>query len=312
MKNQKIGKSKLISSRLAYGCMRVAGAWKPVEVTAEFRKNGKKAILSAYDSGYTLFDHADVYCDGVSESIFGEVLKENSAMRKEILVATKCGIHWKDSPNLGDPHRWDFSYQHIIDSCEKSLKRLNVDYIDIYQLHRPDYLTDPDEISKAFSMLKKQGKVLEFGVSNFRPSLLKAVQKACLFPLIVNQVEISLVSLNCFTDGTLDQCLEENITPLSWSPLGRGILGDSEKANSANGRKVQLSLIKILDQIAKKHNSSRTAVSLAWLLKHPSGIIPIVGSTNPEHIRAAVQADNLELTREDWYKLLSAAQGPLP
>src|SRR6185369_85302 len=114
------------------------------------------------------------------------------------------------------PHRWDFSAEHILWSCDASLKRLGVERIDLYQLHRPDYLADPEEIARAFQKLKKQGKVREFGVSNFKPSLFTAVQSACPMRLSVNQVEISLARLNCLEDGTLDQCLTEKVTPLSW------------------------------------------------------------------------------------------------
>src|SRR5579859_768709 len=201
MKTQKIGKSGLVSTRLSYGCMRVSGAWDPKKVTPAMEAAGKKAILTAYEVGYTLFDHADIYAQGSCESIFGKVLKEVTGMRDRILIATKCGIRFKGDPTPDTPARYDFSFKHIVWSCEQSLKRLGIERIDLYQLHRPDYLSDPQEIAKAFTQLKEQGKVREFGVSNFKPSLLTAVQKACPMPLIVNQVEVSLSHLDCFEDG---------------------------------------------------------------------------------------------------------------
>jgi predicted oxidoreductase len=309
MKTQKIGKSDLVSSRLSYGCMRVAGVWDPKKVTPALEAIGKKAIVAAYEAGYTLFDHADIYAQGACESIFGKVLTEVSGMREEILIATKCGIRFKGDPTPDAPHRFDFSFKHIIWSCEQSLKRLGIDRVDIYQLHRPDYLADPEEIAKAFTQLKQQGKVREFGVSNFKPSLLTAVQKVCPMPLIVNQVEISLAHLNCFEDGTLDQCLTENITPLSWSPLAGGLLGDGGKPQPKDHRKKGfVALLKLMDKMAKKLGVSRTVLSLAWLLKHPGRIIPVVGTVKPDRIKDAVKADKLDLSREDWYTLMVAAR----
>ncbi|MDB6022181.1 MAG: aldo/keto reductase, partial [Pedosphaera sp.] len=154
-----------------------------------------------------------------------------------------------------------------------------------------------------------------FGVSNFRPTLVTALQVACPMPLIVHQVEISLARLDCFTDGTLDQCLIEKLTPLAWSPLARGLLGDGGKTVPAEMKAAfdEDKLLPALDNIASARGISRTAVALAWLLKHPSKIIPIVGSTNAGRIRDAAQAAEMELTREEWYSLLLAARGtPLP
>src|SRR5690349_1344331 len=199
--------SSLSFSRLAYGCWRIAGTWNPAEVTVSAHAAGCAAVLAAYEAGYTLFDHADIYCDGEAERIFGQVLKEVSGMRERIVIATKCGVRKPGVPNTDSPYRYDFSGDYIVRSCESSLKRLGVEAIDLYLLHRPDYLMNPEEIAVAFSQLKQAGKVREFGVSNFRPSQLMALQKACPMPLIANQVEISLVNQTAFEDGTLDQCL---------------------------------------------------------------------------------------------------------
>src|SRR5947207_4814061 len=186
-----IGRSPLVSSRLAYGCWRIALSWNPAEVTAKSTAAGKQAIIAAYEAGYTLFDHADIYCDGIAEEIFGEVLKEAPGMRARILIATKCGIRKPGEPTADAPCRYDFSAEHILRSCDQSLKRLRIDCIDLYQLHRPDYLMNPEEVAGAFNKLKQQGKAREFGVSNFRPSQLTALHSACAIPLIVNQVDVS-------------------------------------------------------------------------------------------------------------------------
>jgi len=170
-------------------------------------------------------------------------------------------------------------------------------------------LMDPPAVAAAFEKLKSQGKVREFGVSNFSPSFVTALQKACPMPLIVNQVEIHLGRLACFYDGTLDQCLAENMTPLAWSPLAGGYLGTGGKVDRKNPRRRGLwALIELMDKTAAAYGVSRTVIALAWLLKHPSRIIPIVGSTNPAHIADAVKADSVDLSREDWYRLLVAAR----
>jgi predicted oxidoreductase len=235
-------------------------------------------------------------------------------MRNEILIATKCGIRFAGDPTPSAPARYDFSTAHILRSCEQSLKRLRIETIDLYQLHRPDFLGDPEEIAGAFVQLKAAGKVREFGVSNFHPSQVAALQKACPMRLIVHQVEISLARLDCFTDGTLDQCLMDRMTPLAWSPLAGGFLGTGLLTGGHDPRRVRLiPLLQSLEAVAKSHGTTPSVIALAWLLKHPSKIVPIIGSTNPERIREAVQAETLELSREDWYQLLIAARGePLP
>jgi predicted oxidoreductase len=314
MKQQRIGKSDILSSRLSYGCMRVAGTWNPAEIDQAKKDKGKQAILTAYEAGYTLFDHADIYCRGACEEIHGEVLKEVPSMRANIQIATKCGIRFPGDPNPDSPHRYDFSGAHIEESCHKSRTRLGVEQIDIYQLHRPDLLMDPSEIASAFTRLKAQGVVKHFGVSNFLPSFVSALQSQLDFPLIVNQVEIHLGRLDCFYDGTLDQCLENQMTPLSWSPLGGGWLGTGGTIpdDHADFEK-RIALLDTLDAIAIGYGVSRTVIALAWLMKHPSHIIPIVGSCNPDHINDAAKADEIDLDREDWYRILVAARGkPLP
>jgi predicted oxidoreductase len=308
-----LGDSKLESSRLAYGCWRLA---RTGDIQQDL-KTTREAVLAAVEAGYTLFDHADIYCHGRAESAFGEVLRENPGLRRKMLIATKCGIRFCDEPP-GAPQRYDFTAEHIIRSCEQSLLRLHIDRVDLYQLHRPDWLMDVDEVGLAFASLHKSGKVREFGVSNFRPSqvslLQRVVQQKLEQNLIVNQVEISLAQLAAFEDGTLDQCQAMNMTPLAWSPLAGGLLGDGpvELLPGQKGYK-PAAIVAAVDKIAAARGTSRTSVALAWLLKHPTKIIPIIGTTNPERIRAAAAAVECELSREEWYELLIAARGePMP
>jgi predicted oxidoreductase len=310
MKKVSLGKTDLKVTRIAYGCWRLAGTWNKNEVSPAAIENGRKAVKTALDSGITFFDHADIYCDGVAESIFGGFLKENPGIRPQIQIATKCGIRWAGDPEPSAPHRYDFSARHIIWSCEQSLKRLQTDYLDLYQLHRPDVLCDPHEVAEAFVKLKESGKVLHFGVSNFKPSQVEMLQAWCSFPIVVNQVEISLMHLDCFYDGTLDQCIARQITPLAWSPLAGGLLGTgfSPAPITKNCGDI-LRVHRMLDNIASKYGTTRTVIALAWLMKHPSGIVPIIGSTNPDRIHESIKADDVELTREDWYNLFLAARG---
>lgn len=309
-----MGVSPLVSSRLAYGCWRIAGAKNPAGVTPNCEAAGRRAIIAAYEAGYTLFDNADIYGSGVAEQFLGRVLREVPGMRQQVLIATKCGIRLDGDPRPESPKRYDFSGEYIVSACERSLERLGIETIDLYMLHRPDYLADPHEVAGAFAQLQDAGKVRFFGVSNFRPTLVTALQAACPMPLIVNQVEISVAKLDCFTDGTLAQCLEQRITPLAWSPLAAGLLGDGAKRLQPAQQACQITAItKALDEIAKVRGTSRAVVALAWLLRHPSRIVPIIGSTNPDRIRDAIRATEVELTREEWYRLLQAARGePVP
>ncbi|MGD0897957.1 MAG: aldo/keto reductase [Thermoguttaceae bacterium] len=313
MNTTQIGTSSLLGGRLAYGCWRIAGN-HPAQLTPQQADAGRRAVIAAYEAGYTLFDHADIYGRGVAETLFGQVLKEIASLRDRIVIATKCGVCPKGIPEPNLPARWDFSARHIVAACDGSLRRMGIETIDLLMLHRPDYLADPEEVARAFTDLKASGKVRFFGVSNFRPSLVTAVQAACEFPLVAHQVEISLAKLDAFTDGTLDQCLQDRMTPMAWSPLAGGLLGEgaTRLLPAQQGYRVA-PIVTMLDEMAREHGVSRAVIALAWLLKHPGKIVPLVGSTNPDRIRDAAKAADLDLSREEWYRLLEAARGePLP
>lgn len=310
MKQIAIGVSELNSSCLAYGCWRIAGQVGPAGPSAGAVDSGKQAVIAAHEAGYTLFDNADIYGGGSSERIMGQALKEIPGMRGQVILLTKCGVRHAGTPDPDSPHRYDLSADHIVKSCEGSLNRLGVETIDIFMLHRADYLMDPAEVAGAFTQLKEQGKVRHFGVSNFRPTQLTALKAACPMPLVTHQFEFSLTRLTPLTDSTLDQCLIERITPMAWSPLGGGLLADGAGRLLSWQQKYTPDQIKpVLDEIASAHGVTRAMVALAWLMRHPSGVMPIVGSTNPDRIREAARAADLELSREDWYRLFTAAQG---
>jgi predicted oxidoreductase len=314
MKQISIGVSELKAGRLAYGCWRITGPVGPDGPSPQAVAAGKRAVITAYESGYTLFDNADIYGGGAAESILGQALKEVSGMRERIVLLTKCGVRHAGQPAADSPPRYDLSGDYIIRCCEGSLRRLGVETLDIYMLHRLDYLVEPAEVARAFAQLKDQGKVRHFGVSNFRPTLLTALQAACPMPIVTHQFEFSLSRLHPLTDGTLDQCLIEAIMPMAWSPLGGGLLADGPGRLLSWQQEYDPDRVKpLLDEIALAQGVTRAVVALAWLMRHPAGVMPIVGSVQPDRIREAAKADGLELSRDDWYRLFVAAQGrPLP
>jgi predicted oxidoreductase len=310
MRTQRLGKSDLVVSRMSFGNMRSVGVWNPAEVTPDHRARGVRAHVAAYEAGYTLFDTADIYSRGTSEEVLGQTLREVSGMRQQIVIATKCGIRFGGDPTPASPHRYDFSKEHILRSCDLSLARMGIETIDLYQLHRPDLLMNPPEIADAFEQLHRAGKVRYFGVSNFSPSFVACLQAHLKHHLIVNQVEIHLGRLDCFYDGTLDQCIERNMTPLAWSPLAGGWLGTGREPGLNDPNYAQKKLVlSVLDEVARELGVSRTVAALAWLMKHPSQINPIVGSANPDNIREATRADGVEMSRDQWYRILVAARG---
>jgi predicted oxidoreductase len=301
-----LGSSSFQTSRLAYGCWRIATSG----TEAVDLQTARTAIHTAVELGYTLFDLADIYCGGRSESAFGTILRETPGLRERIVIATKCGIRPEGQPTAGAPYRYDLSADYIVASCEQSLRRLGIETIDLFQLHRPDWLMNAAEVAEAFAQLQRSGKVREFGVSNFLPTQVDLLQQACARPLLVNQVEISLLQLQAFRNGTLDQCQAQKITPMAWSPLGGGLLGEGAASLLPSQRVYQpAAVVAELDRISLSRGVSRTAVALAWLLRHPAGIVPIIGSTQPGRIRAAATAVECELSREEWYGLLTIALG---
>ena len=293
--------------------MRIAGGWDRAKVDAVAIEKGIAMLEAAVEAGYTFIDHADIYGDTMSEAIHGMALKKHPDWREKLVVGTKCGIRFEDEPP-GTPHRYDFSGEHIRWSIDDSLKRLQLERIDLYQLHRPDWLADPDEIAAALVDIQKAGKVRYFGVSNFRPSLVAALQRALPFPLVSNQVEIHFLRLATFEDGTLDQCLEKKMTPLAWSPLAGGRLGAALDANAKppeakEDAEATERLQPVLAKVAKEYGTTPLVILLAWQMRHPSRIIPILGSTRPAVIREAAQAAEIELDRDNWYRILRAARG---
>ena len=266
---------------------------------AEDREKGKRAVRAAIDAGYTLFDHADIYGDGHCETIFGEVLRESPALRDDILIQAKCGVRW-------NPSRYDLSHDYIVASVEGSLARLGIENLDLLLLHRPDYLMNATEVADAFESLQASGKVAHFGVSNFSTSQFDLLQSAVAEPLLINQVEINIHNTEALDNGVLDQCQRLGITPQAWCPVaGVAYPAWGNTFSDEDTARIRTEL----DRQIKRYNTEDWLIALAWLLKHPANISPLVGSTTPDRIRAAVTALDIDYSRKDWYRLLEARNG---
>jgi predicted oxidoreductase len=253
-------------------------------------------IKASIDSGITTFDHADIYGDHGNEEIFGNVLKKTPALREKMEIVTKVGIKFSSGrrPKTWVKH-YDTSKEHILWTADNSLKMLNTDRVDVLLIHRPDPLLNPEDVAEAFSTLKKSGKVLNFGVSNFTPTQFEMLQSYLPFPLVTNQLEISLTYHVPLFDGSLDALMKHRVAPMAWSPLGGGKLikeGSQEMFNKMS-----------------KYGATQTQLSLAWLLRHPSNIFPVIGTTKPERITEAAKAVDIKLDIQDWFEMLLVVQG---
>jgi len=307
----------LRSSRIAYGCMPLGGSWDQAPLTGAVVAKAVRAVRAALDAGIDFFDHADIYCRGKSETVFAQALAELKGQREKLILQSKVGIVFPGDPSPGSPQRFDFSYEHIVASIEKTLTRLGTDYLDIYLLHRPDALVEPQEVARAFDELHRSGKVRHFGVSNHNREQIELLRHSLNQPLIVNQVEVSLVHTHLFdagivtnqgkhsfgADGTLDYCRRSNITIQAWGPVASG------RAVGGAGSPRAQALATVVGAMAAAKGVSPEALVVAWLLRHPAGIQPVIGTTDPARIGAIGKADGITLTREDWYALYLAGRG---
>lgn len=289
--------SKPALSNIIAGCMNW-GQWGAKFTTAKY----ERLIKECLHSGISSFDHADIYGGYTTEEEFGHVIRKESSLRNQMQLITKCGIRMIAEARP-DHHvkSYDTSAAHIIRSAERSLKNLSTDYIDILLIHRPDPLMNPDEIAEAFSSLKQQGKVLHFGVSNFEVSHTSLVHSR--FPVEYNQLEISVSKLDSFHNGQLDQCIELGIRPMAWSPLGGGLLMTDNKDEKSN--RIRTVAVKI----AAAYNCTADQVLLSFLFLHPSGIIPVLGTTKAERLVAGLNAASIKITHEEWFMLWEASMG---
>jgi predicted oxidoreductase len=277
----------------------ITGAWRWQELSST---DVERLIDQSLDNGITTFDHADIYGQYTCEEIFGEAIKGRSSWRNQIELVSKCGI--KPVSGKKPNHRivhYDTSAKHLVESVEQSLKNLHTDYLDLLLIHRPDPLMHPAEVAETFRSLKQAGKVLFFGVSNFTPAQFEMLQAYVDTPLVTNQVEVSLFVHQLLFDGTIDTLMKHRARPMAWSPLGGG------KYFTQSGQEESIEVP--LEEIAAKYGCSVSQLLLAWLLRHPSGMFPILGTTNPNRIKEGAGAVKVDLDRQDWFALLKLATG---
>lgn len=302
MKIIKLGSSDIDVSAVVLGLMRIGTAEDPVKV-----------IETAYENGITFFDHADIYGDGKSEMIFADALKKTSIKREDLFIQSKCGIV--------KGKMYDFSKEHIIESVEKSLKRLDMDYLDSLLLHRPDTLVDPVEVADAFNQLEDEGKVRHFGVSNFNPGQIELLKTSVKQPLLANQLQFGLMHTGMVDAGLnvnrteaasvdhdgmiLEYSRINDMTIQAWSPYQgpNGVFIGDETLPKLNAK---------LEELAEKYGTTPTGLASTWILHHPANMQVIAGSMNVGRIEQIANASEIELSREDWYSLYLAAGNQLP
>ena len=305
MKTITLNNTNLSIPEIGMGCMRI--------VELENADAVKGWVDTALEHGINFFDHADIYGKGRCEELFGQVL--TPSLREKIILQSKCSIR----PGIA----FDFSKEHILNSVDGILKRLNTEYLDILLLHRPDALMEPEEVADAFRILKENGKVHHFGVSNQTPMQMELLSKYCDEPLLINQLQLSIahcpminsgINANMYNDsginrdgGVLEYCRLKDITIQAWSPFQYGMF---EGVFLGNEKFAELN--KVIDNLAEKYNVTNSAIAVAWILRHPAGIQTIVGTTNKDRIAQISKASEIRLTREEWYALYMAAGNKLP
>lgn len=305
MKTLTIGTSPLVASEISLGCMRIAGMAPDAVDTL---------IRTSWEAGINFYDHADIYGKGKSEEVFAQSVKRLGLKREQLLLQSKCGIR---------PGMFDFSKEHILSSVDGILSRLETDYLDILLLHRPDALVEPEEVAEAFSQLKDSGKVRHFGVSNHNPAQIELLQASLPMKLEANQLQFSITNTgmldhglnvnmeiersNDRDGGVLDYCRLKKITVQPWSPFQYGFF---EGVFLGNPKFPKLN--EVLDRIGEELGVTSTTLAIAWILRHPARMQPIVGTTSPERVQQVAQASGLELSRAQWYEIYRATGKTLP
>ncbi len=305
MKKIKIANTELEVPQIALGCMRI---------NSKTREEAKCFVNTALELGLNFFDHADIYGGGECERIFADIIGMKPSVRESIVLQSKCGIR---------KGFFDFSKSHILESVDGILQRLNTEYLDILLLHRPDALAEPEEVAEAFDTLYASGKVRYFGVSNEKPMQIELLKKYVKQDIVINQLQLSITNAGMITNGinvnmendsaidrdgsVLDYCRLHDITIQPWSPFQHGFFGGVFLNDPAFPE-----LNAKIDELAEKYSVSNSAIAIAWILRHPARMQPVLGTINAERIRGIVKALDIELTREEWYAIYRAAGNILP
>jgi predicted oxidoreductase len=287
-------------SQMAYGVWRLSEA-EDTSISANLQR-----IDACLEQGITTFDHADIYGDYRCEALFGEAVKARPSLRDQIEVVTKTDImllseQW---PSTRVKH-YDTSSAHVLASVDRSLQRIGVDVIDLLLIHRPDPLCDADALGACLDGLVDCGKVRGIGVSNYMPWDLDLLQSRMKHRLQTNQVEVSLLATTPFINGQIAHAQQHRMPVMAWSPLGGGRLhSQAHQAGSAAAR-----LAPRLEQLAKASGTDSTAVAMAWLMHHPVGVMPVMGSNQLVRIKSFDQAFSVPMDRQTWYELYELANG---
>ncbi len=320
MKTYHIPNTNLETSRLAYGTWHLGGSWDNEPPSDESKQRADALIHAAVEHGITLIDLADIYTRGKSDQVVGAVIKNDPALRDQMLLQAKTGIVLPDELFQGAIPHYNFSYQHIINRTENTLRSLNTDYVDLLLLHRPDPLVEPEEVARAFDDLHTSGKVRYFGVSNHTAMQIELLKKYIDHPLVINQLELNILQNDLISDGvfsnmlsaqytgardTFDYCRLNGIMIQAWSPVAGGKILAPDDDSPENVKAIAQGIA----DLAAKYKTSKSAIALAWLLRHPANIQPILGTMKVERIAGSVLADDIELSRLEWYSLLAAANG---
>jgi len=305
MRKIRLGVSELEVPVVAVGCMRI-NQLQP--------KEAEQFVQTALDLGANFFDHADIYGGGACEEIFAQAIHMNDRVREKVILQSKCGIR---------EGRYDFSKEHILNSVDGILRRLRTDYLDVLLLHRPDALVEPEEVAEAFDILYSTGKVRYFGVSNHKPMQIELLKKYVRQPILANQLQLSIMHAYMISNGmnvnmdvpaaydrdgsVLDYCRLHEITIQPWSPFlygfFEGVFVGNEKFPTLNAK---------MDEIGARYGVTKTTLAIAWLLRHPAKMQPVVGTTNLQRLKDCVKAAEVNLTREEWYEIYLAAGNTLP
>jgi predicted oxidoreductase len=323
MQTVRIPQTDLDVSRIAYGTWHLGGTWDNTPPTAEVRERAHRLILTAVEHGINFIDLADIYTRGKSDLLVGEVLAANPGLRDRLILQEKAGIILSDL-ETGETGRYEFTYEHLVSALEGSLRRLNTEYVDLLLLHRPDPLVEPEEVARAFDHLHASGKVRYFGVSNHRPEQTALLRRYIRQPLVANQLELNLLHNAMIDDGVtvniapgaysaagglLDDARLHDMQIQAWSPVAGGALFSPPPDAPANVHAAAAAVAKM----AAEHATTPEAIALAWLMRHPAGVVPIIGTLRPERIAAHAAADAVTLSRIEWYRLFTAARGkPVP
>ena len=305
------------ASRLIYGCMGLGGGWNNHAISQQDITDTRAIIEKVLELDINVFDHADIYTLGKAETVFGEVLKSAPHLKEHMIVQSKCAIRFEDE--LG-PKRYDFSADYIKRSVEGILARLHIEQLDILLLHRPDHLMELDEVTGALQQLHQQGKIKHVGVSNMHVHQIAYLQSGLAMPIIANQLEMSLgfrdwiedgitthsaANRNLgYTPGTLEYCMQNDIQLQAWGSLAKGKYTGAPTANDSEQATANL-----VSKLAAEYQTTKEAIVLGWLMRHPAKIAPVLGTTNLSRIAASHQAMDVQLTREHWYALFESARG---